>query len=300
MFFAFLFAAALLLIPMQARSALFDTLDKETVQWMQSRVLPYVVITIPGSGTHLLEKALFYLNHSIPRWHFNQPNRVTFCYMLDPNHPNYLLTHFWMVPQMETLHRALQLKKIICIRDLRDVCVTILHKMREGSWPGFNWYPSHTREAFLELSNDEQLHFVLNYEYNAADIGEIRQFSLPLVVSQAIEYMKDPDVVIIRYEDLVGEKGNGTKVAQIKELKRLAEAIEVSVTEESLEEIADQLFGDHPDQEKRLKLADPQITFRKGKTGSWKDVFKEEHKEAFKQKFGDALIEMGYEKNQEW
>jgi sulfotransferase 6B1 len=41
-------------------------------------------------------------------------------------------------------------------------------------------------------------------------------------------------------------------------------------------------------------------TFRSGKTGGWKQHFAEEHKELFKEVGGDLLVELGYEKNNDW
>lgn len=41
-------------------------------------------------------------------------------------------------------------------------------------------------------------------------------------------------------------------------------------------------------------------TFRSGKTGEWKKYFTEEHKKIFKNVAGDLLIQLGYEKNQDW
>jgi hypothetical protein len=39
---------------------------------------------------------------------------------------------------------------------------------------------------------------------------------------------------------------------------------------------------------------------RSGKPGQWKDYFKSTHKERFLELFGDALIRLGYEKNNDW
>jgi hypothetical protein len=39
---------------------------------------------------------------------------------------------------------------------------------------------------------------------------------------------------------------------------------------------------------------------RSGKPGQWKDYFKPIHKERFLELFGDALIRLGYEKNNDW
>lgn len=297
---AILFAIFLFLVPLRANTAYLDQITPENVQWMQTRICSYVLITIPGSGTHLVEKAIFLLNQTIPRWHFNQKSMLVFGFSLDPDYPSYLCTHFWMAPRTVEIHDALQLKKIICIRDLRDVMVTVAHKMRAGSWPGYNWHFSEALRAFRELSFDEQLLFVINMKYEPVPIREIRQFSFPLVFDQALEYMQDPDVLVIRYEDLVGEKGNGTKEAQMRELRRLAKILDVALSDEKLEEISDHLYGDRPDEEQRLKVTDPQITFRKGKIGSWKEAFKDEHKQAFKEKYGEALILMGYEQSNDW
>jgi len=41
-------------------------------------------------------------------------------------------------------------------------------------------------------------------------------------------------------------------------------------------------------------------TFRKGKTGGWRDHFTDEHKYLFKEVTGDLLMKLGYEKNNDW
>ena len=41
-------------------------------------------------------------------------------------------------------------------------------------------------------------------------------------------------------------------------------------------------------------------TFRKGKSGGWREHFTEEHKRLFKDIAGDLLIKLGYEKNNDW
>ncbi|HKY53415.1 MAG TPA: sulfotransferase domain-containing protein [Anaerolineales bacterium] len=41
-------------------------------------------------------------------------------------------------------------------------------------------------------------------------------------------------------------------------------------------------------------------TFRSGKTGEWKKYFTEEHKNSFKDIAGNLLVQLGYEKNNDW
>ena len=47
---------------------------------------------------------------------------------------------------------------------------------------------------------------------------------------------------------------------------------------------------------------DPQRspTFRSGKTGEWKKYFNDEHKNLFKDVAGDLLVQLGYEKDDNW
>lgn len=296
-----LFAFFCLVTSLSADHFRLDLEDPLVVRWMQSRVSPHVLITIPGSGTHLVLKAIFLLNESVPRWHFNQELGSVFGFATDPNNPQYLCTHFWMAPNTEALHRALGLKKIICVRDLRDICIAALHKMREQMWPCVNRRHYKVWQTFYELPFDEQLLYAIRYECNPTHPREkIRQFSFQRAFLQAIEYMHDPENIVIRYEDLVGEKGGGSREAQLRELRRLADALELNLTEERLQEVADQLYGEDALDNKKLRKVDPQITFRKGKIGSWKGAFNEEHKQVFKERFGDALVQMGYEESNDW
>jgi hypothetical protein len=41
-------------------------------------------------------------------------------------------------------------------------------------------------------------------------------------------------------------------------------------------------------------------TFRKGTIGDWRNHFEPEHKTAFRELAGQALIELGYEKDMDW
>ncbi len=41
-------------------------------------------------------------------------------------------------------------------------------------------------------------------------------------------------------------------------------------------------------------------TIRGGRTGDWRSHFTEEHKKMFKEAAGNLLVELGYEKNNDW
>jgi hypothetical protein len=87
-----------------------------------------------------------------------------------------------------------------------------------------------------------------------------------------------PNVLKLRFEDLVGEEGGGSRAIQEAAVERWARFLAVDVPTEQLTE---DLFGGTR-------------TFRVGRTDSWRDVFEEHHLRAFEREFGDVLVDYGY------
>ncbi len=156
--------------------------------------------------------------------------------------------------------------------------------------------------AFRQLSFDEQLLFVINYEYDPVSIGEEQwQLSLPLVTKQAVLYCKKPNVLVCAYENLVGEKGGSAKNTQLITLARINQFLNFGLSEAKLIEISSKIYGEEQTPLGReAEFSEVNNTLPNVKIGSWKEAFKEEHKEAFKKKFGWALIALGYEKDNNW
>jgi hypothetical protein len=87
-----------------------------------------------------------------------------------------------------------------------------------------------------------------------------------------------PDVLNLRFEDLVGEEGGGSRAIQHEAVERWARFLGVGTPTEQL---IDGLFGGTK-------------SFHAGRTDSWRDVFKEHHLRAFEREFGDVLVDYGY------
>lgn len=87
-----------------------------------------------------------------------------------------------------------------------------------------------------------------------------------------------PNVLKLRFEDLVGEEGGGSRASQQAAIESWARFLAVDVPTEKL---AEGLFGDTK-------------TFHKGRVDSWRDAFKEHHLRAFEREFGDVLADYGY------
>lgn len=256
---------------------------------------PFVLLTIPKSGSHLTIKALHYLTGGTPVWHTRFPS--LFC--IAPK-DGFLYTHFVISKSLEEDYSYLpNLKKIINIRDLRDVAVSMVGHILQMPWPGMT---EEEVEDFRDMSFDEQLLFVIQYKYEIKPNDPIAlQVSLIKITEQALEYIHKKDVLVCRYEDLVGQQGGGSSTKQIGLLSKIVQYLDMAHrSEEELFNISLCLYGNHQDVFKKKGFEHYQSTFREGKIGSWEKVFKEEHKDAFKKTYGQALIDLGYEKDLNW
>ncbi len=102
------------------------------------------------------------------------------------------------------------------------------------------------------------------------------------------------DVIITNYENLVGVRGGGDLEVQKKEIMKIANFIDVSLSESEVDSICDNLWG--PSQtDDRMN-----ITFNKGRIGRWKEYFSEKNIQEFKTFWNEYLIEWGYESEWNW
>lgn len=101
-------------------------------------------------------------------------------------------------------------------------------------------------------------------------------------------WMKAKKFYTVKFENLIGPQGGGSKEAQLQEIKNISLHLGLKSSDEQIAQIAHDLFGGT-------------VTFRKGETGSWKEHFTPEIKAAFKKtKAAQLLITLGYEKDMNW
>lgn len=81
--------------------------------------------------------------------------------------------------------------------------------------------------------------------------------------------------------------GGGSIEAQVEQISKIANSLNVRLTPSRLNEIVENLFGN-------VKGPHTPSTFREGKLGSWQQYFNEEHKKVFKEVFGDLQLSLGY------
>jgi len=124
----------------------------------------------------------------------------------------------------------------------------------------------------------------------AAKKGELLTFISEHTTEAYARFMpwkNHPSVCVVRFEDLVGASGGGSREKQLAVIKKVAQHIDVPLDNKQAAQVAEQLFGGTH-------------TFRKGQIGSWKEAFTPEQRQLFKDKNQALLEELGYEADESW
>ena len=95
-----------------------------------------------------------------------------------------------------------------------------------------------------------------------------------------------PNTFVIRFEDLIGEKGQGNEEKQRETISFIASLLNIHLTPDRLDWVVDHLFGIPND---RVSW-----TFRSGQIGDWEEYFQPHHRTLFNQCWGAYLQALGY------
>lgn len=99
-------------------------------------------------------------------------------------------------------------------------------------------------------------------------------------------WLETPGVLCLRFEDLI-ERREQTLNRMLDEVEKSGYRIPTP-RPQALQILLDSI--------QPRKSA----TFRLGRSGSWREYFSEEHKRLFKEVAGDLLVQLGYEKDNDW
>lgn len=180
----------------------------------------------------------------------------------------------------ERLHYYLKkndVRTIQVIRDPRDVLVSHAHffaKKRD--------YFLH--ELFSELSFDDRVEATLRGGRFLN--GKLHLESFSAVLSRVDPWVSQSfdDVLVIRFEDLVGVHGGGDRSSQIETIQRIGRFLgwDQPLHEEEMARLTNELFGGTH-------------TFRKGKIGSWREELSASQQEVVGEQIGPFLAAWGYD-----
>ena len=245
------------------------------------------LISVAKSGTYLVSKCIEELTYKSRAY---TPN----CrYLKKLPNKNFAGTHFCHPKVVNRLLESPHIKKIIVnIRDPRDVLVSAAYYYNEFKYMDFSC-PNDIRDLFSfkdrKMGVHQKIRFFLRQGLRGKHIPTmIYETQTVLSFIKKIKEREDSErFLVLRFEDLVGEKGGEQLETQQKTVQQLSDFLGCQIDEKQISKISEKLFGNTS-------------TFRSGKIGSWKSHFDETTKTMFKILLADDLIELGYEKDKNW
>jgi hypothetical protein len=191
-----------------------------------------------------------------------------------------------MVPDMDLLGalRARRFRTFLIIRDPRDYAISYAHHILRRE-------PHRLHSYFKSELGSTHQRVMAVIQGVSADHTEGAEIGLPPVDEMFEAFMpwftEDLNMVV-RFEELVGPNGGGSRDAQVATLTRMADHLGMRGTRERIPQSAARVFS------KRS------ATFRRGQIGEWRSVFGEKERDVFKERTGRLLLDLGYERDMDW
>ena len=172
-------------------------------------------------------------------------------------------------------------KAFFILRDPRDLVVSYYFsaKFSHALLPGMDV----KRDKLINIDLIDGLIFCIQ---NFIDNGTF-------VVQRSWMDVNDSTVVIVRYEDLIGSDSK-------KFFRKIFDHCEIVLPEHEMTKILDNYSFEKMSKGRKPGEEDQKRHYRKGIAGDWKNYFSDEVKDVFKQKTGDLLIALKYERDMNW
>ena len=133
-------------------------------------------------------------------------------------------------------------------------------------------------KLFKSLPSDERYKAVLD--------GVTENISTQRSLKQCCEaldhWLNTDGVIVVKFEDIVGDQGGGSDVKRLEVLERLSEAL--NIPRENISQVAENLYGPG------------RHTFRKGRVDSWKEEISDSLLERISVEMSAVLDLWGYDK----
>lgn len=243
---------------------------------------PKVLInSIPKAGTHLLEEALdnFPLlrnasQRTLRGW--QSIDDATLRRIAGLKKGVFITAHLPAHRPLVSLVQAEEIRVLLMIRDPRDTVVSSFKYVTYVD-STHRWH-----EYYASLPDDDArlLATIKGVDGLVSPIDE--------VLAKFEGWLDQEDTLVVRFEDLIGNRGGGDRLRQLRTIRAMAEHLNIELSEKQCRTIGERAYSTKS------------LTFRKGRIGSWPDVFKPCHIEAFKEQAGGLLIRYGYETDLDW
>lgn len=189
---------------------------------------------------------------------------------------SFISAHVPHSEEMAAVLRELDYKMVVLLRDPRDVAVSSAAYIVSRSE-----HPLH--EAFTELTPEQRQHAsIAGVDHPGIEMRDLRSR-----VESVTEWRREPNVVAIKFEDLVGPQGGGDAVSQHESILTVARHVGVHLDDSHAQAMAESLYGGT-------------VTFRRGQIGGWRETLSPADRERVGRLLGDVLLELEYEEDDSW
>lgn len=267
-----------------------------------------ICVTIPKAGTHLLIKCLTLLDYEGISYNYNTEkttgkrrpspfetssfssygniafSRLTSRLSLNQKKRSSFLVHLPFATKYKDFFKECTSKNFLMVRDPRAQIISLaavtLKNPEQRDTPALI-------DTILDLLDGGRRATPFMPRHHGSDL----MWSMGIVkfYQKFLRWAEEPNFFVVHFENLVGPEGGGTEEAQINEIKAIGAHLGYEVTEEKLQNVMNNLYGESR-------------TFKKGQADAWKKYFTPEVVAAFKAVPGacQLLIDLGYEKDENW
>ncbi len=187
----------------------------------------------------------------------------------------YLTMHSPFDSRVSAQLKSFGFGKIFLLRDPRDILVSYVnYVLREKR--------HFHHDYFNKIGDFDKL---LGLTINGFHSNEDVELGLPSVKQMLERYsgwLDDPEIVVLRFENLIGEKGGGTLEAQFLEVEKILKVAGIGVSPKMVESISGKTYSENS------------VTFSKGSIRQWEKSFNASNRKRFEETASDEMHRLGY------
>lgn len=240
--------------------------------------------SLPKSGTNLTKRVIGSFPSIRPLLTYHLENGPKWKKQLGKAVPGQMITaHCKYTEDTAESINGLGFQVVLTVRDPRDVAVS------NAYYIAYMDRAHRLHPYFSSLGSDEEriAASIEGVDGSLLSDGE-RSKSIGEHVAGYLPWTREEGCLTVRFEDLVGEAGGGDEERQRETVRQLAQHLGVELSDTEVADISSRSFSTKS------------RTFRKGRSGAWREAFSEDHKRLFKKIAGEQLIELGYERGFGW
>lgn len=251
----------------------------------------------PKSGTHLLYQILYSLPDTA-KWNDIVSVQALCGIMNTANHIRWKIgsapdgsivrSHLMCTDEVKSILADESCKQLFIYRDLRDVAVS--HARWVLKEPQIFLH-----SVYKQLpSFDAQLMSTIQVVPLGTPFGSnLSQPSIGQDFSRWAGWLDDPNTLAIRFEDLVGERGDGDEEKRLYIISRILDHLEIHLPQSEIESHFSSTVMNPSESHTFVKGG-------KGQIGGWRKYFNDSHKDEFEKVAGQFLVKLGYENDMDW